>query len=212
MRVKLQVFFAKEPYKRDNILPKRPIIARCECTSIYARAHTWRVLVRALTRICSFTHVYGFVCVDVWWGCMHRAYTTNIFKFPHLSATNNKKKKRRFYDSAYTGSRKTHQKLPDVSLYLFLYIVLVIKHCNTLPHAATHCNILQHTATTLMWWCILFHIFFSSLHVYLFDQLERKNSILHIWEFVRIHIYMNMYICICIHWYVYIHTHVYTCQ
>ena len=26
--IKLQVFFAKEPYKRDNILQKRPIILR----------------------------------------------------------------------------------------------------------------------------------------------------------------------------------------
>ena len=73
--LKLFVSFAKEPYKRDDILQKRPIILRSllfvatpipvrilhTCTHIYTHTHTHIYIF-----IYTYIHIYIYVCVYIY--------------------------------------------------------------------------------------------------------------------------------------------------
>jgi len=60
--IRLQVFFAKEPYKRDDILPKRPIILSIVLTvaTPHRFSHCFHTEEWALASVCL--RVCGCVC------------------------------------------------------------------------------------------------------------------------------------------------------
>ena len=82
--IKLQVSFAREPYNRDYILQKRPIISStllnvatpypkrtniCVCVYIYIYMHV-RMYVRMYVCIHTYVHVCVCVYVHIFW-CIH---------------------------------------------------------------------------------------------------------------------------------------------
>ena len=58
----LQVSFAKEPYKRDDILQKRPIILRSLLIVATAYEYVYAICVHACMRVCVYACVYIPTC------------------------------------------------------------------------------------------------------------------------------------------------------
>jgi len=63
--IKLQVSFAKEPYKRDDILQKRPVILSILLTAATPYQGEWLPQVRAAVCVAVYVAVCVAVCVAV---------------------------------------------------------------------------------------------------------------------------------------------------
>ena len=116
--LKLQVSFAKEPYKRDDFLQKRPIILRSlriETTPYtdWVLSHAWKSHVTHMWSITP-SHRGCRVVHDSHTQCLH----THTFKW-----------------------------MCDIQMNVNTAYLTDISRSVTLRHAATNYNILQHSAT-----------------------------------------------------------------
>ena len=169
--LKLLVSFAKEPYKRDYILQKRPIILRSllivATPYMNAGCHTYaigmlqirlgHVTHMSTASVCPHTHAHKKTHVHTRaHTCVHTC--TRVHMHTHTRVRTHARKHARTHAHTYTHThaRTTTAYLPwsKARCNTLQHIATLCSalqhfaaHCNALQHIATHCNTLQRTAT-----------------------------------------------------------------
>jgi len=171
--LKIQVSFAKEPYKRDDILQKRLIISRSLLIVATPYAYTYMYVCEASVYVMRMTHPhvrpYAY-CIYMRTHCrtLQHTATYHIYVRTHSNTLQHAATRRNTQEPSTCTSRCIHMRIRCNTLQLSgTYHVYMKTHCNTLQHTATRMthphirpyaysrystlyiygNTLQHTAT-----------------------------------------------------------------
>ena len=174
--LKLQVSFAKEPYKRDDILQKRPIIWRslrcteCECVMMTMTMHWMRMNEYIFSYIvhnswpCIVIVMKQYIVI-VSWHC-HQCIvigtwdnTSSLFRI-HIN---------------------THVYISIIYIYVYIYVRIYMHQCitwdNTSSSMHRHCHMRQYIVIVYIYTIYIF-IYIRYIYMYLYMYMRHNDDVL----------------------------------